>query len=130
MFASWMKLRSTVEQTTANVKQASGLASGIQQKHTQESYEKAQSGDPEAIYDLGERFYDGRGLPRDYHQAAEWFAKAAEVGHIKAQTNLGLMYIAGRGVPKDRSRAINYLKRSAQAGDTIAQDTLRKIAGK
>ena len=127
LIASWMKLKTSVDQTRAGVQQASTMATGIQQKHTQESLEKAMQGDPNALYDLGERHYDGRGVPCDYRAAAEWFTKGAEAGHCKAQTNLGLMYLLGKGVPKDRDRATHYLKAAAAQGDETASETLRKM---
>ena len=125
--ASWMKLKSSVQQTTEGVKQASAMASGLQEKHTQESLAKAMAGDPAAGYDLGERYYDGRGVTRDYRQAAQWFAQAAEQGHVKAQTNLGLMFIVGRGVPKNLNLARQYLMAAARAGDETAKASLRRI---
>ncbi len=128
LFASWMKLKSSVNQTRAGVQQAKSMASGIQQKHTQESMEKAMQGDPNALYDLGERYYDGRGLECDYQAAAQWFAKAAEAGHLKAQTNLGLMFLVGRGVRKDPGQASRYLKAAAAQGDETAIETLKKLA--
>ena len=128
LLASWMKLKSSVDNTKASVQQASHMASGIQQKHTQESLEKAMMGDPDAHYDLGERHYDGRGVPRDYRLAAEWFAKAAALGHTKAMTNLGLMFFVGRGVPKDRQRATQYFEAAAAQGDEKARDMLQRLA--
>ena len=130
LFASWMKLKSSVEQTKEGVRQASSMASGFQQKHTQDSLEKAMTGDPAALYDLGERHYDGRGVPLDYQKAAGWFAKAADAGHVKALTNLGLMSLVGRGLPKDRRKAIQFLEAAAQKGDAAAKETLQKIKRK
>ena len=130
LFASWMKLKSSVEQTKAGVKQASSMASGFQRKHTQDSIEKAQTGDPAALYDLGERHYDGRGVPLDYQQAAAWFAKAADAGHVKALTNLGLMALVGRGLRKDRQKALKFLEAAAQRGDETAKETLQKLKRK
>lgn len=130
LVASWMKIKSSVAQTKSTVQQATTAATGIQHKHAQESLEKAMSGDPEAHYDLGERHYDGRGVPLDYRMAAQWFAKAAELGHTKAQTNLGLMYLVGRGVPKNRNLANQYLNAAAKQGDETATETLRKMAKK
>jgi TPR repeat protein len=130
LIASWTKIKSSVAQTKNTVQQATSAATGIQHKHAQESLEKAMSGDPEAHYDLGERHYDGRGVPLDYGMAAQWFAKAANLGHSKAQTNLGLMFLVGRGVRKDRDLAIQYLNAAAKQGNETATDTLRKMAKK
>ena len=40
----------------------------------------AKQGDPEAQVQLGGMYQDGRGVPRDYVEAARWFHKAAEQG--------------------------------------------------
>ena len=46
----------------------------------------AEAGDAEAQYQLGVMFESGRGVARDYRQAAEWYRRAAEQGHVFAQT--------------------------------------------
>ena len=127
LFTSWTKLKSSVAQTKESVNKVSRAASGIQQKHTQESFEKALGGDLNAAYDLGERHYDGRGLPQDYQQAAQWFARAANLGHPKAQTTLGLMFLAGRGVRKNPTKARELLVAAAKQGDSKARETLEKL---
>lgn len=124
---SWMRIQSAIGQTKSGIKQTSSLSARIQQRHTQKSLEQALAGDPEGLYDMGERSYDGRGVPRDYQAAARWFAKAASLGHIKAQANLGMMFALGRGVPKDTDAARRLLAQAARQGDKSAADNLRKI---
>ena len=34
---------------------------------------RAELGDREAAFELGERCYEGRGVPQDYSMAAAWF---------------------------------------------------------
>ncbi|MCS1408960.1 MAG: Secretory immunoglobulin A-binding protein EsiB [Verrucomicrobia subdivision 3 bacterium] len=127
LIGSWLRLKSTIGQTKAGLKQVSSMATGIQQKHTKESLERALAGDPEGLYDMGERCYDGRGVPCDYEAAAQWFAKAAELGHLKAQANLGMMFAVGRGVPKDLSSAQHHLAQAAKQGDEKAASNLHKL---
>ena len=127
LVGSWMRIRSAVGQAQSGIKHASSFSAGIQRKHTQKSLEQALVGDPEGLYDMGERCYDGRGLPRDYQAAAQWFAKAAALGHAKAQANLGMMSAIGRGVPKDIAAARRFLAQAAQQGDKSAADNLRKL---
>ena len=45
---------------------------------------------------------------QDFLKAVEWFQKAAEQGHAKAQFTLGLMYFAGLVVKQDYSKAKEY----------------------
>jgi TPR repeat protein len=44
-------------------------------------------------------------VPQDYKRAAEWYGKASEQGHPKAQFNLGRLYENGYGVPQDKKIA-------------------------
>ncbi len=51
----------------------------------------AEHGHTDAQYNLGERYYDGDGVPQDDKTAVKWFTLAAEQGNADAQNNLGLM---------------------------------------
>jgi TPR repeat protein len=62
---------------------------------------KADTGDPKAQFDVGQMYYEGNGIPRDYKKAAEWYLKAAEQGDVAAQNNLVILYADGYGVPQD-----------------------------
>ena len=65
----------------------------------QSALERARLSDIEAQYNLGLRYYEGRGnVPRNYVEAHRWYMKAAKRGHAKAQYNLGITYDKGRGV--------------------------------
>lgn len=47
---------------------------------------KAESGDAEAQYELGNNYYFGfSGFSTNEEEADKWFLKAAEQGHAKAQ---------------------------------------------
>ncbi len=61
----------------------------------------AQQGIPEAQYNLGGMYAEGRGVPQNYGKAVKWFRKAAEQGNATAQYNLGGMYFIGKGVLRD-----------------------------
>ncbi len=54
-------------------------------------------------------YYQGRGVPQDYAEAAKWWARAAEQDVGLAQLALGGMYGAGEGVPQDSVRAHMWL---------------------
>lgn len=61
----------------------------------------AESGNSEAMYQLGLLYYDGNTVKRDYRKAVELFTPAAEKGHPKAQNNLGVIYGKGQGTTKN-----------------------------
>lgn len=50
--------------------------------------ERAERGDAEAQYELGNVFYFGKGVPVDLAKANEWYRKAADSGHRYAEEAL------------------------------------------
>ena len=53
----------------------------------------AESGNTDAQNDLGVLYYNGEGVAKDLAKAAEWYRKAAEKKHVRAQYNLGILYL-------------------------------------
>src|SRR6266496_3661053 len=49
---------------------------------------RARQGDAKAQLTLGWMYYYGKGLPKDYVEAALWYRKSAEQGDAKAQYSL------------------------------------------
>ena len=70
----------------------------------------ADSGQPEAEFDLGLLYAQGLGVRRDMTEAARWYRKAAEQGNSAAQFALGQMYSRGWGVPSDEADAVRWLQ--------------------
>lgn len=56
-----------------------------------------------------------------YEEAADWYAKAAELGNLDAQKFLGFMYRTGTGVKKDYPTAIKWYRMAADQGDSQSQ---------
>jgi TPR repeat protein len=84
----------------------------------------AERGTASAQYSLGSIYLSGRGLPRDYKQAAKWLRKAADHGEADAQSDLGYMYAEGRGVPRDYKEAAKWFRKAADKGNVRAQSNL------
>ena len=78
-------------------------------------------GEPDAQYNLGIMFADGRGVAKDEQQALQWYRKSADQGDRLGQTNLGIRYHAGRGVPIDEQQAAQWYRKAAEQGEKIAQ---------
>ena len=57
----------------------------------------AEQGDIDAQYELGNCYYNGRGVSEDKAEAVKWYRKAAEQGHVNAQYQLGFLYEIGWG---------------------------------
>lgn len=62
--------------------------------------------DAEGQYNLGARYATGLGVKQNNQKAVQWYRKAAEQGHAKAQCVLGLRYVKGDGVSQDYQKAV------------------------
>jgi uncharacterized protein len=87
----------------------------------------AEQGDPAAQTYLGFMFETGRGVPKNFTEAAMWYRRAAEQGDSLAQYSLGLLYDRGQGVPQDIVEANKWLNLSAAAAPRRARDARARI---
>lgn len=94
----------------------------------------ADSGDPNAQYRMGQLYRDGGLVIPDGVVAYDWFAKAAEQGHVAAQGGslcaayfMGREYLRGRSVPKDIPKAVELFRQAADGGNPYAQYMLGKL---
>ena len=78
-------------------------------------------GDADAQAALGQMYYRGEGVPRNYAKAFQWLQRAAVQRHAGAQLALALMYARGHGVRKDPATAFVWAKKAAESGDATAQ---------
>lgn len=77
----------------------------------------AQAGDPDALFNLGQAYRLGRGVPRDLGRAEELYERAAQAGHVQAADTYGLMLFQdGR-----REAALPFVQGAARRGDPRAQ---------
>ena len=83
--------------------------------------EKAKAGDAEAQYQLGEIYYSGDGVRRDYSQAEIWFRKAAEQGNADSEFMLGGLHHFGQGAPQDNAQAFAWVMKAAKQGHEDAE---------
>ena len=66
-------------------------------------------------------------MPQDYAKAVEWYTKAAEQGHARAQNNLGDCYEKGTGVFQSDLWAIYWYNKAAEQNeDEQAQEYAKK----
>lgn len=82
--------------------------------------EAALEGSPAALFEIGSRYADGRGVARDPKLAARWFEQAAALGHGPSQYRLGSLYREGKGLPKDSTLAFQWFDRAAAQGHILA----------
>ena len=86
--------------------------------------EAAEQGHAEAQYNLGECYYNGRGVTKGWIQAVAWYRKAAEQGYADAQSRLGNCYFIGWGVTKDYTQSAAWYRKVAEQGNAEAQSRL------
>jgi len=82
---------------------------------------EVQRNDPRSLFELGVMYWKGNGVPQDYVKAAEYYRKAAELGHAEAQYSLGTLYKGGAGVPKNYVEAAKWYRIAAEQGLKEAQ---------
>lgn len=89
---------------------------------------RAEAGDAEAQYELGNAHMDGvlRGIyfSGSYEEAFKWFAKASLQGHVKAQNSLAVMFAEGTGVEQSNKKAIKWYTKAARGGNPLASANL------
>jgi hypothetical protein len=88
--------------------------------------EQAKAGDPKAQYKLGYDYYNGKGVAKDYAQAAVWWEKSADQGFASAQNNLGVLYNSGKGVPQSYSEAYFWQNLAAARANGDMQERFAK----
>jgi localization factor PodJL len=84
----------------------------------------AAKGDAAAEYEIGQRFAEGRGVPENLAEAADWYDRAAKQGLPIAQFRLGGFYEKGLGVKKDLDAARGLYIAAAEAGNAKAMHNL------
>lgn len=80
----------------------------------------ALQGNMAAWFELGVRFADGKGVPRDGKLAARWFEQAALGGHGPSQYRLASLYREGKVVAKEPTLAFQWFDRAAAQGHVLA----------
>ncbi len=88
---------------------------------------KAEQGDADAQYALGDMYYRGEGIEQNPAEAAHWYRMAAEQGLAGAQFDLGDMYYHGDGIDQNRAEAAHWYRMAAEQGQLAAQFQLGRI---
>lgn len=99
----------------------------------------AAKGDADALFNMGQAYKLGRGVPKDLGKAEEMYRKAARLGHARAIDNYGvLLFQTGRqadampwlnqSADRGEPRAMYILGIAAFNGDFAAKDWVRAYA--
>lgn len=86
--------------------------------------EAAAKGDAKALFEIGNRYTDGRGVTADFAKAAEWYNVSASFGFAPAEYRLGNFNEKGLGMPRDTVKAQTWYQMAAQQGNASAMHNL------
>lgn len=84
-------------------------------------------GSAEAMYTLGELYFEGKYVEKDLSRAFEYYKQASEKKYPKALYELGMLYLRGEIVNKDSNKAEEFIKESAKYGDERALKIVNKM---
>ncbi|MCK9154923.1 MAG: sel1 repeat family protein [Paludibacteraceae bacterium] len=73
---------------------------------------------------LGDCYYNGDGVEKNYTQAVKWYSKATEKGDAISQLFLGDCYRLGKGIEKNYIAAAEWYRKAAEQGNNDAQSNL------
>ena len=80
-------------------------------------FERANSGDANAQFDLGLLYRHGDVVEQNHEKAVKWYSLSAGQGNINAQINLGYMYTYGFGVEQSDYEAFYWYGQAAKQGN-------------
>ncbi|KAB2955178.1 MAG: peptidoglycan-binding protein [Rhizobiaceae bacterium] len=86
--------------------------------------EAADSGDPKALFEVGSRYAEGRGVKSDMTAAAKWYERSAELGFAPAQYRIGNFLEKGTGVERSIAKAKTWYQLAAEQGNASAMHNL------
>jgi localization factor PodJL len=84
----------------------------------------AASGDAKALFEIGSRYAESRGVKEDMKAAAKWYEQSAELGFAPAEYRIGNFYEKGIGVARDIKKAKTYYQLAAEQGNASAMHNL------
>ena len=88
--------------------------------------ENAQKGDPDAQFQVAEKYYIGLGVEENEAEAAVWYKKAAGHGNVEAMMKLGeIYYLGGDGVEEDEAESKKWYQKAAKAGNKEAKEKVK-----
>ncbi len=85
----------------------------------------AESGDPEAMIQLGFAYSTGDGVERDPVKAVEYYRQAAELDEPVGQYNMGIQCARGEGIKRDFAASIDWMEKARDNGDKDAIGQLK-----
>ncbi|KQZ15566.1 peptidoglycan-binding protein [Mesorhizobium sp. Root554] len=86
--------------------------------------EAAAGGDAKALFEIGSRYAEARGVKEDMPAAAKWYEAAANLGFAPAEYRIGNFYEKGIGVGRDIEKSKSWYRKAAEQGNASAMHNL------
>ncbi|EEZ33937.1 peptidoglycan-binding domain 1 protein [Brucella sp. 83/13] len=86
--------------------------------------EAAAKGDMRALFEIGNRYMEGRGVAANVKEAAKWYQLAADHGFAPAQYRIGSFNEKGLGMARNLEKAKNWYQLAADQGNASAMHNL------
>ncbi|KAA3450385.1 peptidoglycan-binding protein [Mesorhizobium sp. SARCC-RB16n] len=84
----------------------------------------AAGGDAKALFEVGSRYAESRGVKENMPAAAKWYEKSAELGFAPAEYRIGNFYEKGIGVARDIKKSKTWYQLAAAQGNASAMHNL------
>ena len=88
---------------------------------------RAQAGDAQAQFELGQAYSSGEGVERNDVTAMSWFRKAADQHHAEAWKRTGDLFIRGDGIDYDMDKAVTAYRTASSLGSSEANIELAEL---
>jgi len=88
---------------------------------------RAKKGDASAQLDLGQTYYYGWGVRKNYEESTKWIRRAAAQGNADAEYWLGRSYLLGHGVAMNDTESAAWFRKAADQGNASAQSMLGSL---
>ncbi|WP_428025303.1 tetratricopeptide repeat protein [Arcobacter sp.] len=86
--------------------------------------DRALNDDPEAYFQLGKIYFEGKYVFKNYEKALEYFSAASHLGHIQGTYNLALFYLSKQTPFHDNKKALSYFLELARKGHAPSQNRI------
>ena len=80
-----------------------------------------------ANYAIGQSYFKGKGVKKNYKLALESFKKAALMGHASSKINLGSIYYFGYGINKNHPKAYLWWRLALDQNANGAEENLNTL---
>lgn len=87
----------------------------------------AKSGNTQAQFSIGQMYWYGQGVERNYQAALAWYEEAADLGDETAQLAMAQAYTDGIALQPSPKKTFYWYKKAAQGGSTEGMRRLGKM---